>query len=77
MKAIMLINIISIILGVAALSCKGITYPDRENIIDMGPIRVARETEKTFLLSSFLVGLAQGGRIMRALIGIRAKKSLC
>jgi hypothetical protein len=76
MKLIMLINIFSIILGLAALSWKGLTYPDREEMTDMGPLQTARETKKTFLLSPLLSGVAQAGRIMLTLFGIRVKNHL-
>ena len=70
MKSIILINIFSIILGVVALSYKGITYPNRGKIIDISPIQAAQETKKTFLLSPIWVGIAQAGRIVPALKGL-------
>jgi hypothetical protein len=76
MKLIMLINIFSIILGLAALSWKGLNYQDREKMTDIGPLQTAREIKKTFLRSPLLSGIAQAGRIMPALFGIRAKNPL-
>jgi hypothetical protein len=69
MKSLIFINIISIILGVAALFYKEMTDPNREKITDIGPIQAVRETKKTFLLSPILVGIAQAGRTVLTLIG--------
>jgi hypothetical protein len=46
MKSIMLINIFSIILGVAALSYKGINYSNRQKTMDIGPFKLPRKPER-------------------------------
>jgi len=74
MKSIMLINIVSIILGVGAfLSLQGLDYPNREQILDMGPIP-AQDIKKGFRLSFLLGGLREAGRSVLDLLGIRFKK---
>jgi len=54
MKPIMLIGIVLIVLGVVVLAYQGISYTNREKIIDIGPIQATHETKKTIPLSTHL-----------------------
>ncbi len=74
MKSIMLINTVSIILGIVAIAHKSITPPEPQEDHDIGPIQACLETRKTLSLSSIRGGLALAGRIVLAAIGIRAKE---
>jgi uncharacterized membrane protein YidH (DUF202 family) len=58
MKPIMLVGLILIVFGVAALAYGGITYSTREKIIDFGPIKASVEKEKTMPISPIVGGVA-------------------
>jgi len=73
MKPLMIIGIVLIAFGVVALAYQGITYTNREKIIDIGPIQATQETEKTIPLSPILGGVALAGGIVLVFIGSGAK----
>jgi hypothetical protein len=58
MKTNIVIGIILIVLGIAALAYQGITYTTREKVIDLGPIQMTAEKEKTIPLPPIVGGLA-------------------
>jgi uncharacterized membrane protein len=58
MKTNIVIGIILIVLGILALAYQGITYTTREKVIDLGPIQMTAEKEKTIPLPPILGGLA-------------------
>jgi uncharacterized membrane protein len=58
MKTNIVIGIILIVLGIMALAYQGITYTTREKVIDLGPIQMTAEKEKTIPLPPILGGLA-------------------
>ena len=71
MKPAMVIGIILIILGVAALSYQGITYTTREKVLDIGPIEATKKTEKTVPLPPILGGVALAAGIVLVFMGSR------
>jgi uncharacterized membrane protein len=71
MKAPTLIGILLIALGIVALAYQGITYTTREKVLDIGPIKASKETEKTIPLPPVLGGLALAGGIVLVLAGTR------
>ena len=58
MKTNIVIGIILIVLGTLALAYQGITYTTREKVIDLGPIQMTAEKEKTIPLPPIIGGLA-------------------
>ncbi len=72
MKLTMLIGIVLIILGLAALTYQGITYTTREKVLQIGPIEATKKTEKTIPLSPLLGGVALAAGIV--LIIVESKK---
>jgi hypothetical protein len=75
MKApLMLIGIALIALGLIALVYQGITYTTREKVVDLGPLKVTAEKERTIPLSPILGGLALAGGI--GLVVVAARKSM-
>jgi hypothetical protein len=68
-----LIGIALIALGLIALVYQGVTYTTREKVVDLGPLKITAEKEKTLPLSPILGGLALAGGIV--LLVAAARKS--
>jgi len=71
MKPIMLVGIILIILGAAALAYHGITYTTHEKVLKIGPIEATKETEKTIPLPPLLGGIALAAGIVSVIMGAK------
>jgi hypothetical protein len=69
----MLIGIVLIALGLIALVYQGITYTTREKVVDLGPLKITAQKEKTIPLPPILGGLALAGGIV--LVVVAARKS--
>ena len=52
-----LIGILLIVFGVVALAIGGITYIDREKVLDIGPLEATTETRRTIPVSP-IAGIA-------------------
>jgi hypothetical protein len=72
-KAITIIGIVLIVLGLVALVFQGISYTTREKVIDVGPLEATAEKEKTIPLSPTLGVVALVGGIILVVAG--SKKS--
>jgi uncharacterized membrane protein len=70
----MLIGIALIVLGVIALAYQGITYTTREKVVDLGPLKITAQKEKTIPLPPILGGLALAGGIV--LVVVASRKSM-
>jgi uncharacterized membrane protein len=73
MRTTNIIGILLIVLGVLALAYQGITYTTREKVIDLGPIKATKETEKTIPLPPILGGAALAGGVVLLIAGARSK----
>jgi uncharacterized membrane protein len=69
-----LIGIALIALGLIALVYQGITYTTREKVVDLGPLKITAQKEKTIPLPPILGGLALVGGIV--LVVAAARKSV-
>jgi hypothetical protein len=69
MKAYTLTGIILIVIGIAALAYQGITYTTREKVVDIGPIHMTADKEKTIPLPPIVGGLALVGGIVLLVMG--------
>lgn len=60
-----IIGILLIVFGIVALAIGGISYTDREKVLDIGPLEAETQTQRTIPLSP-IVGLAAvaGGAVM-------------
>jgi len=67
MKPVTVIGVILIVIGVVALAYQGITYTTSEKVVDLGPLKVETEREKTIPLPP-VVGIAAlvGGVVLVA-----------
>jgi hypothetical protein len=68
-----IVGIILIVLGVIGFIAGGITYTEKETAIDMGPIEVQTEQEKTIPIPQILSGLAIVGGVALLIAGARKK----
>ena len=68
-----LVGILLIVFGLAALAMGGFTYTKREKAVDLGPVEVITERQKTVPLSP-IVGLAAvAGGIALVAVGSRTR----
>jgi len=71
MKALTIIGIVLIILGIVALAYQGITYTTREKVVDLGPLKASVEKEKTIPLPPVLGGLVIAAGVFLVWVGAR------
>ena len=71
MKPTIIIAIILIALGIAALAYQGITYTTREKVVDLGPIQVTAEKTKTIPLPPIVGAIAIVGGIVLLVMGMK------
>ena len=71
MRPKIIIAIILIALGIAALAYQGITYTTREKVVDIGPIQMTAEKTKTIPLPPILGAIALVGGIVLLVVGGR------
>lgn len=69
MRPKIIIAIILIALGIAALAYQGITYTTREKVVDLGPIHMTAEKTKTIPLPPILGAIALVGGIVLLVVG--------
>jgi hypothetical protein len=72
MCVITTVGSVLIVLGVVALLDQGILYTTREKVVEVGPVAVTKETQKTIPLPPLLGGVALAGGIVLVLIGARS-----
>ena len=73
MKAATIIGIALIILGIVSLAYRGITYTQREKIVDIGPLQATADREKTIPLPPILGGLSLVGGIVLVIVGSKSR----
>ena len=71
MKAVTLLGIALIVLGVLALAYQGFTYTSEEKILDIGPIEATRQTQKTIPLPPIVGAISLVGGIVLVVAGAR------
>lgn len=69
MKTTTIFGILLIALGIVALGYQGITYTSRENVVDIGPLKMTAETEKTLPLPPIVGAVALVGGIVLLVVG--------
>ncbi len=71
MKPFVLLGIILLVVGGLVLAYQGFTYTTREKVIDVGPLHVTAEREKTIPLPPLIGALALGSGLVLLLVGLR------
>jgi hypothetical protein len=70
-KPVTVVGVVLIILGVLALAYQGITYTTRENVVDLGPLKITADKEKSIPLPPILGALAIAGGVVLIIVGAR------
>jgi hypothetical protein len=73
MKASTIIGIALIVLGIAAFALGGISYTDREKVLDIGPLEATTEERKTIPLPPILGGAALVAGVVLVIAGARRR----
>jgi uncharacterized membrane protein YidH (DUF202 family) len=71
MKSAFVIGIILIVIGVAALAYQGITYTQREKVLEIGPIQATAERERTVPIPPVIGIVAIIGGVVLVVTGAR------
>jgi hypothetical protein len=71
MKPIVVVGIVLIVLGLAALAYHGISYTTRERVVEIGPVQVTAEKEKFFQLPPIVGAAAVGAGLVLVVLGSR------
>jgi hypothetical protein len=71
MKPIAVIGIILVVLGVVALAYQGITYTTKERVVELGPLKVEAEKEKTIPLPPLVGAAAVIGGVLLIIVSRR------
>jgi hypothetical protein len=69
MRTTTLIAIILIAIGIVAFGYQGITYTTKENVVDIGPLKVTTEKAKTLPLPPIVGAIALVGGIVLLVAG--------
>ena len=73
MKATTIVGIVLIVLGVIALAYQGITYTKTEKVVDLGPLKVEAQRQKTIPLPPVLGGVAIAAGVVLLFVGSRSR----
>jgi hypothetical protein len=71
MKPIMFVGIVLIVVGLLALVYQGITYTTREKVVQVGPVQLTTEKEKSIPFPPIIGALAVGSGLVLVLVGTR------
>jgi hypothetical protein len=71
MKSLVWVGVVLIVIGIVALAYQGITYTTKEKVVDIGPLKVEAEREKTIPLPPLLGGAAIVAGLVLVFVGAR------
>jgi hypothetical protein len=71
MKPLAIVGVGLLVLGILALAYQGITYTTQEKVIDLGPVKVEAEKERTIPLPPILGGVAVAAGVLLIFLGTR------
>ena len=71
MRSTMVVGLVLIVLGLAALAYQGINYTTRETVIDVGPLHATAERHRTLPLPPVLGAVVVAGGIVLLVTGLR------
>jgi len=71
MRGLVVVGVVLIVLGIVALAWQGITYTSKEKVVDIGPLKVEAERQKTLPISPIAGGIAVAAGIVLVIAGSR------
>jgi hypothetical protein len=71
MKALTVVGVILIVIGIVALAYQGITYTTSEKVVDLGPLKVETQREKTLPLPPIAGAAALVAGIILVVVSVR------
>ena len=71
MKAISLVGVLLIVVGVLVLAYQGINYTRQKKVLDVGSVHLTTETHERIPLPPILGGLALVGGVVLLVVGAR------
>jgi hypothetical protein len=69
MKPIVFVGVLLIVIGLLALAYQGISYTTREKVVQVGPLQVTAEKEKSIPFPPIIGVLAVGSGLVLVLVG--------
>jgi hypothetical protein len=69
MKTYTLIGLVFIIIGIIAFAYQGITFTTREKVVDIGPIHMTADKERTLPLPPIVGGISIVGGVALLIVG--------
>jgi uncharacterized membrane protein HdeD (DUF308 family) len=74
MKPIVLVGVVLLILGVAALAYQGFSYTTRDTVVDIGPLKVDADRQKRVSLPPVIGIAAVVGGVVLIAAGMRKSR---
>jgi hypothetical protein len=71
MKPIAILGAILLVFGLVALAYQGLTYTTRERVVDLGPLKVDADRERTIPLPPVVGGAAVAAGVVLLIVGSR------
>jgi hypothetical protein len=71
MKGLVIVGIILIIAGILGLAIPAITYTEREQVLNLGPIQATAERERTIPISPVIAIVAIASGLVLVVVGAR------
>jgi hypothetical protein len=69
MRITTIVAIVLIAIGIVAFGYQGITYTTKENVVDIGPLKIDAEKTKTFPLPPIVGAISLVGGIVLLVVG--------
>ncbi len=73
MRSFVIVGVILLLVGGLILAYQGITYTIREKVLDVGPVHVTAEKEKTVPLPPVIGAVALAGGAALLIAGLRRR----
>jgi len=72
-KALLLIGVVLVILGVVGLVYEGFTVTHEKKIVDLGPIQASKKEQQTIPIPPIISWVAIGGGVILIFAGFRRR----
>ena len=73
MKPITIAGIVLIVIGLAALAYQGVTYTQRETVLDIGPLHATADRQKTLPIPPIVGAMVVIGGVVLMVSGARTR----